>query len=249
VVETRAASEVRLLFAKGARYSIGPASRARLGSSEPVRQSGTLTELARLPAALSLSPIAPEDDPGDRFPTIVIRAQPITGVYPRGAVPLPAGEAVLQFHPVPGTQRYRIEVSERSTGQPVLTVVTEESRLVVPPGTLKPGTRYGWSVATLGRIGPKAEGKGGFVTYTPEAERARADLDATLAGEPEGDALLLKAAVDLSLGRFQEAYQELLRAAALYPRDEALKAGVAAWRRRLELDEPAGAKPPAPPRV
>lgn len=249
-IETRAGAEVRLLFARGGRFAVGPASRVRLGAAEPVRQSGTLTALARLPAALSLTPISPEDEPGDRFPVVVIRAQPMTGVYPRGSVTLPAGAAVLEFDPVPGTERYAVVVYERSSGAEVFRVETRETRVPLAPGTLQPGTEYRWSVATVGRIGPRAEGKGGFVTYTPEGERARATLDSALAGEPEGEALLVKAAVDLNLGRYREAYEELARAEAFFPGDETLKSAIAAWRRRLELDRsatPSGKAPSPPP--
>jgi hypothetical protein len=249
LLETRAASGVQLVFAGGGRFALRASSRARIGRAEPERQSGTLTTLARVPAGLKISPIAPDDEPGDRFPTTVIRAQPMTGVYPRGAVTLAAEEAILRFDPVPGTEKYHLVVTERRSGNPVFALDTGETRVAVPASVLKPGTDYGWSVATVLRIGPKAEGKGGFKTYSPEAERARAALDATLAREPEADALLLKVAVDLDLGRFREVYEELQRAQAHYPRDEGLKAAIESWRRRLELEAPAGEQPAEPPRV
>lgn len=243
VLQTGADSGLKLFFAKGGRFALGANARARVEGSALRATSGVVTRLAPLPATLALSLIAPADDPGERFPTYRIRTQELTGIYPRGAVTLEPERAILRFNPVGGQPSYLVRVTESRSGDTIYSLTTTASEIQIPADRLKPGRRYQWQVETVGRIGPKAEGTGGFLTYTSEAKRARADLDKTLAGEPELDALLVKIAVDLNLGRFREVYEGLREAARKLPEDSGLAQAARTWGVRLEAQDATGTTP------
>jgi len=245
VLSTGPGSTLRVVLRGGARYALRERSSARLDRSGLRSLAGSVDRLTPLPAVLVLAPIAPEDEPGDRFPSLIIRTQEIAGVYPRGVVNVEPAKALLHFEPVSGAPTYRIVVTDQHSGNPVYTLETQKTEVLVPGALLKPGHRYTWSVETVGRIGAKAEGHGGFVTSTPEADAARAKLDQILAGEPELDGLLLKIAVDLNLGHYREVYEGLREAARRLPEDPGLARAERDWAKRLESRETAEATPPA----
>jgi hypothetical protein len=171
-LRTSAGSTVHVLFTGGARFALRERSAARLGRTDLRSLSGSLVKLPAVPARLMLAPISPEDNPGNRFPTLILRTQEMTGVYPRGTVTLEPSNAVLHFDPLSATPNYSVQVREHKSGDVVYSLVTPATEVVVPAGHLKPGQAYDWKVETVGRIGPKAEGTGGFVTSTPETEKA-----------------------------------------------------------------------------
>lgn len=233
IVEVGPGSRLALAFISGRRYELGR-SRVILGQKDFASHSGAVRSLPRLPSPL-LSPIAAEDHPGPRAGAVRIRAEGITGLYPRrGAAVLP-GETFLHFHPVQGAARYRIEVQD-SQGGTVFRADIESSPVEVPAGTLGAGRRYQWTVRTLERPGAVARGGAELVVLDEDAARAREEVRKILAAEGPGSLPLL-AEIDRSLGLWLEAREDLRAALDDKPGDSALREALAEIEARLEDED------------
>jgi hypothetical protein len=227
-------SRVSLAFANGKRYELsGPAS-VTLGPKDLGTRSGSVKALAPLPP-FRLEPIAESDQPGPTAGAVLIRGEEIAGLYPRqGAVAL-AEETVLCFKPVPGAGEYRIEVQD-GQGRTVFQTDAGSSPVRVPAGTLHGGQRYRWTVRTLDRLGPAAQGEAELVTLSASAVRAREETREILAAEGESSLPLL-AEIDCGLGLWLEARDELRTALHEEPGDPALQEALAAIEAQLEAGD------------
>jgi hypothetical protein len=176
--------------------------------------------LPAVPPLPRLSAIAEEENPGVSSGAVHIRGERITGLYPRHGSATLAGEATLRFEPVEGGGKYRVEVQDR---RGTIVFSTETTDPEVNTGTtLKPGTRYEWTVRTIDRLGPVAAGQADFVTLSAEEAEAREALRTAVASTGEGESLALLAEVDRSLGLWMEAREEFRLAVRGAPRDSAL---------------------------
>jgi hypothetical protein len=101
---------------------------------------------------------------------VPIRGEEIAGLYPEDGAATLAGTTTLRFDPVDGGSKYRIEVQDRQ-GNKIFEVETAASSVTLPAGILRPGVRYGWTVRTIDRVGPVAQGRADFVTLSAELER------------------------------------------------------------------------------
>jgi hypothetical protein len=207
-VEVGPSSSLALAFANGRRYELGERSRVTLGPADLASRTGPVRPLSSVPPLPCLSPIAATDRPGPRAGAVRIRGERIAGLYPGHGAATLAGATLLRFEPVAGGGRYRVEVQERR-GKLIFEVETTASVVTLPAGLLRPGTPYDWSVRTLERAGPVAEGRAGFVTLSARLAAEREALRKALTAEGDGAAMALLAEVDRSLGLLAESRDEL----------------------------------------
>src|SRR5262245_17336500 len=205
-----------------------------------------MRRLRDVPSLSLLLPIAKQDKPGLSAGAVRIRAERIAGLYPRHGTATLAGATVLRFAPVQGAAKYRIEVQDRH-GTLVFAAETADSPVRLPPGALQPGRRYDWTVRTLERAGPVAQGDESFATLPAQQAAAREALRQALEKEGSAGALALLAEIDRSLGLLAEAHEELRAAAQASPGDTRLAAELAELERQLsdDLNSPLLAAPPA----
>ncbi len=232
-VEVGQGSRLALAFANGRRYELGEHSRVALGKADLSSRSGPVRALPRVPSLPCFLPIAKEEQPGSSAGAVRIRAERIAGLYPRFGTATLAGATVLRFEPVKGAGKYQIEVQDRR-GNVIFATETAAFVVPLPAGTLKPGRRYDWTVRTVERVGPVAQGREGFITLRSNLAEARKKLRKAVEKQKDGASLALLAEVDWSLGLLAEAREELRAAAKKTPGDAALAEALADIERRLE---------------
>jgi CHAT domain-containing protein/Tfp pilus assembly protein PilF len=238
-VEVGPGSRLALAFASGLRYELGERFRVTIGPKDLVSRTGPVRRLPAVPPLPRLLPIAEDDHPGLRAGALRIRAERIAGLYPRRGAATLAGATTLRFEPVAGAGKYWIEV-QNPQGNVVFGTDTTVPRVKLPPDALQPGMRYGWSVRTVERVGPVAQGEADFVTLPARIAEARETLRKAVETLGDGESLALLAEVDRSLGLLAEARDGLRAAVRDSPGDAALGAALAELERRLEDESPAG---------
>lgn len=231
-LEVGPGSRLALAFLNGRRYELGERSRVALGRQDLAFRAGPVQPLPPLPPLPGLAPIARADQPGSRAGAVRIRTEPVAGLYPGGGAATLAAATTLRFEPVDGGRTYRVEVHDRQ-GETVFKTETAASAVTLPPGVLRPGARYGWTVRTVERAGPVAQGKASFLTLSARNSKGREALRQALRGERDPAALALLAEVDWSLGLWAEARDELHTAVEGSPGDARLAANLAERERRL----------------
>ncbi|HET9227061.1 MAG TPA: tetratricopeptide repeat protein, partial [Thermoanaerobaculia bacterium] len=199
IVEAGAATRVELAFGNGRRYELGGSSRVKLGPKGLASRTGPVRSLPKVPPLPRLAPIAAKDRPGPRAGAVRIRTEIITGLHPdRGFTSLPSAIR-LRFDPVPAAPGYRIRILDQ-TGETRFQIDTQETKVEVPPGALKPGESYLWTVETRDRPGGVARGEATLTLLDQGRARAREKLRIWVerSGSAEDHALLT--AVDQALG-------------------------------------------------
>jgi hypothetical protein len=234
-VELKAGSRLALAFVTGKRYGLVGPARATLGRGNLAARSGGVRALPSVPPLPRLEPIAESEHPGAGAAAVRIRGEEIEGLYPGHGARALAEETVLQFQPVPGASRYRIEVQDNQ-GDIIFQTDTESSSLRVPAGRLRAGHRYGWMVRTLDLPGAVAQGQSELVTLCKDAVQSHRATRATLVAEgPES--LPLLAAIDRGLGLLRESREDLRAALGDDPENPALREALAAIERRLKEEQ------------
>lgn len=170
IVEAGPGSQLELAFANGIRYALDERSKVQLGAQDLFSRTGPVRPLPCVPPLPNLASIAEEERPGPRTGAVRIRAEAIPGLYPGDGEAVLAGAVSLRFDPVEGGRRYRVAVHDRQ-GNKIFETETAASPVTLPAGILRPGARYGWTVRTIDREGPVAQGKADFVTLSADLER------------------------------------------------------------------------------
>ena len=232
-VEAGPGSRLALAFANGRRYELGDRSRATLGPADLSVRSGPVRPLPSVPPLPRLSPIAQEEQPGSRAGAVRIRAERITGLYPRRGAATLAGVTSLRFEPVEGGGKYAVEVHDRQ-GNVIFSTETTRSVADLSAGLLQPGLRYDWTVRTVERVGSVAKGEASFITLPRQTAEARKALQKAVEAAGDGASLALLAEVDRSLGMLIEAREELRMAVERSPEDAALAEELAGIERQME---------------
>jgi hypothetical protein len=221
-VETDANGTLVLVFWSGRRYSIGDEARCTLGEDELRASRGVVTALSPLPPLPALARIRADERAGSRAAAVRIRGDRIETLHPRHGESAPIAGTVLRFERVADAGRYLLEVRDEAGGT-IWQLATAENRVALPPGTLKPETRYSWTVRTLGAAGPVARGEAEFTTLGAQAERERSALKAVLESMGDAPSLALLAEVDRELGLVAEASEGAERALRNVGDDAALR--------------------------
>lgn len=203
IVEMSPDSRLALAFVNGLRYQLGGRSRVTIGRTDLSSRTGPVRALPRLPPLPPLSSIAPKDRPGARAGAVRIRAEEISGLHPSRGMATLAGATVLRFAPVGGADKYRIEV-QGPRGDVIFAIETTASPVELSPGSLQPGTRYGWTVRTIDRVGPVARGEADFITLPARIAKAREALRKAIEALGDSELPALLAEVDRSLGLLAE---------------------------------------------
>jgi hypothetical protein len=206
-LEVAPEGRVVLAFRDGRRQELTGGSRARVEPAGVVVEHGAVRDLAPLPALADVLALKAEESAGSRAGAVRVRGPRIRGLSPGGDAASLAGQTILRFEPVRGAPRYRVEVRDAS-GALAFEAVTDQPPIPVPPGALRPATRYAWKVRTVERPGPAAEGVESFHTLDDASVQARERLRSQVdrAGDPE--ALALLAEMDRRLGLRSDARAE-----------------------------------------
>lgn len=170
-VEAGPGSRLELAFANGIRYFLDERSRVQLGTQDLLSRTGPVRPLPCVPPLPLLASIAEEERPGPLAGAMRVRAEAIPGLYPGDGEAVLAGAVTLRFDPVEGGRRYRVEVQDRQGNKIFETETAAATPVTLPAGILRPGARYGWTVRTIDREGPVAQGKADFFTLSAELER------------------------------------------------------------------------------
>ncbi|MEM7354595.1 MAG: hypothetical protein AAF657_27555, partial [Acidobacteriota bacterium] len=158
-VRTTATAELIVVFRHGSRFAIGPATRARIGPDRVQALQGTVRRLSSVPTMTSLPRLSPAVRPGRRPGASRIRGTDLgstkLGMSPASGATVLTDTPVLRFTPLPGIERYVVEVSQLS-GAPVFTADVDASapHVVLPPHLVRAGASYHWRVRsrTYGRL-------------------------------------------------------------------------------------------------
>lgn len=231
-VEVGAASRLALAFFNGRRYQLGERARVTVGPRDLASQTGPVQPLRQVPPLPGLAPIAKGDQPGSRAGAVRIRTERITGLYPHGGTATLSDATTLRFAGVDGGAMYGVEVHDRQ-GNTIFEVETTATAIALPPSILRPGSRYDWTVRTIERAGPVAQGRASFESLATDLAQAREALREALAGERDGASLALLAEVDWSLGLLAESRDGLRTAVRASPEDSRLAADLAQREQRL----------------
>jgi hypothetical protein len=127
---------------------------------------------------------------------------------------------------------------EDESGNAVFSAETQTASILVSPGVLRPGSRYHWTVRSLGGTAT-GRGEADFETANAENLAAREALRRSLQGLGDAASLALLAEVDSSLGLLKEAHQGFRAALAQSPEDATLQLALARVEQRL-ADAPRG---------
>jgi CHAT domain-containing protein/tetratricopeptide (TPR) repeat protein len=204
IVEVNPGSRLALAFVNGLRYELGELSRVTIGRKNLVSRTGPVRSLPQVPRLPRLSPIASEDRPGPRAGAVRIRTETVKGLYPDRAAASLASATRLRFDPVPAAPGYIVQIVDQ-TGETVFQIDTQATEVSVPPGVLKPGETYRWSVETRDRPGAIARGEATLVTLDDSRARAREELRRWAEQSGNMDDQPLLAAVDQALGLAEDA--------------------------------------------
>lgn len=209
-VRTVGESEAALVFFDGRRFVVEAASSAAIAMEGVRAEAGSVRRLEPIPAVADIPPLA---RPGTRPGADRIRHEAGGGgapfeLYPRDAALL-ADAAVLRFAPVPGVERYRVEVID-DRGAEVFIAETAAKAVDVPAGRLAPGSVYYWRVTSRER---GFHGGAFFVALSEAAAGARRRLTEQTTDRGDSRLDLLLAEVDRSLGLRREACKRLPNAA------------------------------------
>jgi CHAT domain-containing protein/tetratricopeptide (TPR) repeat protein len=206
VVEVNPGSRLALAFVNGIRYELGERSRVTIGQKDLASRTGPVRPLPPAPRLPRLSPIAAEDRPGPKAGAVRIRAETIQGLYPDSGAASLASATRLRFDPLPPAPKYRVQIVDQK-GETLFSVDTRDNEVSVPPGVLKPGETYRWTVETLDRPGAVARGEATWVTLDDSRARAREELRLWVQRSGDKDDNLLLIAVDQALGLAVESRQ------------------------------------------
>jgi len=230
-------SRLALAFLNGLRYELRGHCRVTLRPNGLGAGTGSLRALPPFPSLLGLSPILAKDRPGPRAGAVRIRAEEISGLYPRDGATVPARAAFLRFQTVAGAKGYRIAVQD-GQGRTVFETTVESPPVQVPARKLRAGLSYSWTVQTVDRPGPIARGEAELVILEADAAKAREEARKRLGAEGPGFLPLL-AEIDRRLGLLREAREELGAALRENPGDPALREALAEIDTRLGyVDDP-----------
>jgi len=225
-------STLRIAFLNGSRYELGGRAKVTLSADGALRSSsGAVRPLAPVPPLPRLEPLAADVKPPAQAGALRIRGGRIEGLYPRDDASVIPDKTELSFELLPGTARYKVQV-ENELGTAVFDVEIHTASVVVSPGVLRPGSRYHWTVRSLGRT-TAARGEADFVTVDAESLAAREKLRRSLQGVGDADSLALLAEVDSRLGLLVEARGAFRAALANAPNDQAIQAALERLERRL----------------
>lgn len=232
VVEVPPGASLLLAFANGSRFELGGGSAVTLSepggfaaSKGPVRALPSVSPLPRLES------LTAEARLGARAAALRVRGVRIVGLYPRDEASVLPNEAVLSFELLGARPSYRVRVEDES-GTTVFEADVATASVAVPPGRLKPGARYHWTVRSLGGS-TSARGDADFGTLSPESLAARDALRRSLDPLEDADSLALVAEVDSRLGLLLEAQRGFRAALAKTPADPSLQAALARLEQQL----------------
>jgi len=217
-LEVAAKSSVTLVLLNGSRYRLGGAARATVtaGSLQGVR--GPVELLSKLPPLPSIASIAG----GVARASGAVRFRnpsKIGSFYPREGVVVLPDLARLSFSTVARASIYQVDLIDEDENS-LLRRRTVNGSVEVPPGVLRPGSRYSWRVRALGDIGVIAEAGAAFSTIGETELQARANFADMLRQVAGGAAALaVLGEIDFQLGLIEEARREFQAALELQPGD------------------------------
>jgi hypothetical protein len=231
-VEAGAGGRLVLAFANGRRYELGANAKLLAGKDGPKSTTGAVRELEPLPP-MPLAGIQNQTDAAARSAAIRVRgSNAIKNLYPRQEFRALADHVVLLFSPC-GAASYNVELEDES-GNSIFHVQTASPKVNVPPGVLKPNTRYYWRVRAVGIMPRRGEAEFTTLSETEAAERAA--FQAAVA-QTDSDSLALIGMVDSKLGLLTEAREELRAALALSPENVSLRGFLHGIERQLDEND------------
>ncbi|MEW6367203.1 MAG: hypothetical protein AB1714_21440 [Acidobacteriota bacterium] len=222
IILTTDASSVRIAFADGRLFEVGPLTRARVDPKGITRLTGSVREIAVKPK-LDLAPIL---DQTENYRTLAAMRVRNDHGSPRAVI---ADQAVLA-HRVelggPTYERYRFRIVDHAFRE-IYSCETAEPSLQVPVGVLKPGTQNCWTLwgILVDREDLLVEDRP-LLIIGEDATRLRSALRAGYESSRDISWLLLLAGYDAALGLRDESLRELEEASALSPDNPAISQAV-----------------------
>ena len=234
LVQTGVDAELILVFADGRRFAVEPHSRVRIGHHDAEAEAGAIKRLEPVPTMAILPRLSPAARPGERPGATRIRHPEdlpwSLALTPGSGATVLADATVLRFTPLPGIDRYKVEVSDLS-GTPLFaaSVDASEPSVMVPPELIRPGASYHWRVRS--RAGARTVTHGDAVFRTLDAEQTARRRRLAQRADPGSDTslLLLLAALDSRSGLAHEACGSLTSAARRHPDNAALERLQSHW--------------------
>jgi hypothetical protein len=214
-VTTGSSSAVVIGFPDGRRFEIGEKAAATITADAVDFRSGTVRELARVPAVAQLNPISNLD--GRHAGTDRIRAGDRHGevtISPSHGGRVLAGQVELSVHPAQGFKGFRVEVME-GWNDTVYEAVVDTLPAVVPPGVVEAGKTYQWSIVGIDPGRPPFRVGGVFLSIARSKAEARAALARTAQASRDPSLFVLLAAADATLGLRSEACTAILAGAEI----------------------------------
>lgn len=227
-------STVILVFGNGGRFELRDGAKATLTLEGLTNASGTIRKLSSVPVLPRLPSFEDGEKTAIRSGAVrLVRAASIPDLYPgSGARSLP-DETVLRFSPVSAAIDYTL-VMEDATGYPLLNLRTPSFAVKVPPGLLKPESRYHWRVQANVVLGPSYRSEADFSTLSRTEIERRKVWQAIIAESKDVDLTLLAAELDRQLGLLSEAHDKLVDALKVWPDDNKVRVQLSKEARKLD---------------
>ena len=220
-------AELIVVFADGRRFAVEPRSRVRIGRNDAEAEVGKVRRLEPVPAMATLPRLSPTARAGERPGASRIRhsaGSPWSiAMAPRSGSTVLADAAILRFTPLPGIERYVVEVSDLTGTLLFATDIdASEPRVMVSPELVRPGTSYHWRVRSRAGARTVTHGDAIFTTLDAEKVETRSRLAQRADRGQDASVLLLLAALDRQAGLAYESCGSLARAARQNPYNAAL---------------------------
>jgi hypothetical protein len=227
-IETGAKSTLTILLANGRRYELGERARATVSADALTGLAGPVRELQRLPPIPKPAAIAGEH--GEIAGAVRFRgSSPPRNLYPNGSATTLPGIVKLSFSTGPAATVSVITLTDEN-GEVLWTGQTRATYVEVPQDFVKAGSRYRWRARAMGDGVVLGEAEAQFTSITESNLADRHNFASAAASIDAPARLALLASIDMQLGLFAEAIDELEAAAREAPEDRDIQRALSAAR-------------------
>ncbi len=171
VIVLAADARVVLVFRSGRRFEARGPMRVRVGRA--ALRGPDVRELPALPPWPAR--VSPSEVRATSPAVVRVRSAGISAMSPSEGQAVLAHAAALRFAPDAAAAEYALEVREVS-GRVVLRTRTGATEWPLPPGTLRPGAAYVWSVTGVTASGERLSGEAGFHALDARLAACRARI-------------------------------------------------------------------------
>jgi hypothetical protein len=176
--------------------------------------------LAPVPSIAKIAAIAKEENAGKRVGAARVRGA-FEEIYPDEDTCVLSDQAQFLFKPFEKNMDYSMKIQDSEDNQ-VFSLITRTNRIEIPPGLLQDGSQYSWTIEAISKDRVVTM-EASFCTVSSENAQARHALAQQAKEFNSPDLYLLLMKVDLNLGLYREACEEMEVLLQQIPENQELK--------------------------